>query len=111
MSIQMILSILSGVAFIVYGILCLSTEHMRSEFKRYKLEPFRVLTGILEICGGVGSLFPVSYWRIYTFSCTGLFLLMLMGIFVRIKIKDPFIKILPALILMIINFYLAYRSL
>ncbi len=109
MSVQFILSSLSGVAFIVYGFLCLTTDHMRSEFKRYRLERFRILTGILEILGGMGSLFPVNYSVIYTLAITGLFTLMLSGVIVRLTIKDPLPKILPAFVLMAINLYLAYK--
>jgi hypothetical protein len=108
MSVQLILSTLSGLSFIAYGVLCIFTGHMRSEFKRYNLESFRILTGILEILGGVGSLLRPLNDTIYSLACLGLFLLMFMGIIVRIKLKDPLIKIMPALILMVTNFYLIY---
>ncbi len=79
---------------------------MREEFKRYNLERYRVLTGFLELLGGVGTLIGLRSNPIYYVSTTGLATLMLLGLFVRIKLKDPVIEMLPALILMLVNIYL-----
>jgi hypothetical protein len=104
--IKTILAITSAITFITYGLLCIFTGHMREEFKRYNLERYRVLTGFLELLGGIGTLIGLRSNPIYYISTTGLATLMLLGLFVRIKLKDPVIEMLPALILMLVNIYL-----
>ena len=97
---------LSAFAFILYGTLCLSTNHMKAEFNRYGLERFRSLTGVLELLGGIGLLAGFYYRPVMLVSASGLAILMLMGTFVRIKSKDSFVEIIPAFSLMLINFYI-----
>lgn len=103
-----ILAIISAITFITYGLLCVFTGHMREEFKRYRLERYRILTGILELVGGIGTLIGLNSKVIFNISTTGLATLMLLGLFVRIRIKDPLFEMLPALILMIVNMYLLF---
>jgi hypothetical protein len=100
---QVILIFISGLTFIFYGLLCLFTNHMKAEFERYGLSQFRMLTGILELLGGIGLLLGLSFVPLLLVSCSGLALLMFLGVIVRLKTKDPLIQILPAFILMLIN--------
>jgi hypothetical protein len=101
-----VLTWLSGLAFICYGSLCLVNGAMTEEFKRYGLTRFRKLVGFLEVLGGIVLLIGMSFPPLLIFSSAGLTLLMLLGVIVRIRIKDSFILILPALILMLINTYI-----
>ena len=111
-SIDSVLIIFSGVTFIVYGLLCLATDHMMLEFTRYGLEKFRTLTGFLELLGGLGSLIGFFYSRpVLLLSTLGLTLLMLLGIIVRLRIKDPIFLILPAFVLFVTNAIIFYRQL
>lgn len=109
-SVDTILISLSGLTFLAYGILCLTTDHMVAEFTRYGLLKFRTLTGVLEVLGGLGSLIGLYYKPLLILSAAGLTLLMLMGVIIRLRIKDPYLFILPAFILMIINGVLLYRQ-
>lgn len=102
------ITILSSIAFIIYGFLCLTTDHMTEEFERYQLQRFRRLTGILELLGGIGLLVGLKYPAIHAIAALGLTLLMSMGIIVRAKVKDPILEIIPAGILMIINATIIY---
>lgn len=77
---------------------------MVDEFIRYGLLRFRTLTGVLETLGGIGTLVGLYYSRpIYIISTGGLAILMLLGVAVRLKLRDPLPQILPAFILMSIN--------
>ena len=105
------LIILSSFAFIFYGVLVLSTDHMGNEFERYELSKFRILTGVLELLGGVGSLVGILYSPILLLSSFGLSMLMFLGISVRIRVQDPWLQTLPALFLMLINGYIFYKVL
>jgi hypothetical protein len=98
-----ILILTSGLAFILYGLLCLLTDHMKSEFRRYGLSHFRKLTGALELLGGLGLFAGLYYTPLLYISSAGLSLLMFLGAIVRLKTKDPLIQLLPAFVLMAIN--------
>lgn len=100
---QVILIIGCGITFIFYGLLCLFTDHMKIEFQRYGLSKFRRLTGILELLGGNGLLLGQYYSSLLTLSTAGLALLMLLGVMVRLKTRDPIIEIVPAFILLMLN--------
>ena len=111
MNLDFSLTYISAIAFIIYGLLILLTSHMKEEFERYQMEKFRTLTGILELLGGLGSIMGLHYFqRIYLVSTGGLFLLMFFGIIVRLKLKDNFFRILPALILFLLNGYLFFQK-
>jgi len=105
-----ILTLLSGLAFLSYGILCLTTNHMVEEFVRYGLLKYRYLTGVLEVLGGLGSLVGLYYRPIMMISTGGLTILMLLGVIVRLRIKDPYLFIIPAFVLMLINAYLFFKQ-
>lgn len=83
---------------------------MVQEFKRYQLERFRILTGYLEVLGGLGTLIGFQYKPLFIFSTAGLGILMLMGLIVRIRLNDKTIQMLPAFILMCANFFLLVTS-
>jgi hypothetical protein len=76
---------------------------MKMEFQRYGLSQFRKLTGSLELLGGTGLIVGQFYSPLTILSASGLSLLMFLGVIVRIRTRDPFIEILPAFILMILN--------
>jgi hypothetical protein len=102
----LILTYLSAIAFIIYGSLILLTGHMRSEFERYGMTRFRLLTGILELLGGIGLLVGLYYNPLYLLSSLGLSTLMLMGTITRMRVQDKVLEILPAILLMLINLFL-----
>jgi hypothetical protein len=103
-----ILVSLSGITFISYGFSCLINGGMTKEFERYGLVRFRKFVGLLELLGGLGSLVGLMYPYLLIFSSAGLTILMLMGIVVRLRLKDRFLLILPAIILMLINGFILF---
>ena len=100
----LLISICSSILFIFYGFLCVFSQKMVTEFERYGLARFRVLVGLLEIFGSIGLI--VGYFfspAIQLVSSVGLTILMILAVQLRVRLKDPFIEILPAFGLMIIN--------
>lgn len=93
-------------AFLYYGAVCLFSFKMQAEFERYGLSKFRKLTGLLEMAGALGQLIGFGFKPLQSFSSLGLALLMGMGVFTRMRIKDPFLSWIPALVLGGINIYL-----
>ena len=100
-----LLVLFSGISFIIYGSLLLVLPKMQNEFKRFKLEKFTTLTGVLEILGGIGLLVGLKVGFILLISSGGLALLMLLGLGVRIKVKDGFWLFFPSLFFMLLNLY------
>ena len=109
-TITIILILLSGVSFIVYGILFFTSIKMKDEFKRFGLEKFASLTGVLELLGGVGMLVGLKISIVLLISSGGLALLMLLGFGVRVKMKDGFSLSFPSLLFMLINSYLFFNA-
>ena len=105
------ITVSSGLVFIYYGLFCLLSEGMQEEFERFKLSRFRKLVGLLELLGGIGSFVGLIYNPILILSSAGLIVLMLLGTFTRVKVKDSLILQLPAIFLMIINTYIFYIAL
>lgn len=104
-ALYILLVLFSGVSFIIYGCLLFISPQMRNEFKRFGLEKFTTLTGILELLGGIGLLVGLKVGFILLISSGGLTLLMLLGFGVRIKVKDSFWLTMPSLFFMLLNLY------
>ena len=94
---------LSAIAFLFYGIVCISTLHMKVEFERYGLARLRVLVGVLECLGGLGLLVGYFNRPVLVVAAAGLALTMLLGIATRIRIGDSLARTLPAIVLLILN--------
>ena len=106
-----IIILFSGVSFVIYGGLLLVSPKMQNEFKRFELEKFTTLTGVLELLGGIGLLVGLKISFILLISSGGLALLMLLGFGVRIKVKDGFWLSFPSLFFMLLNFYVFIMAL
>jgi hypothetical protein len=79
---------------------------MIEDFKRFGLEKFSTLTGILEICGGAGLLIGLFYLPILWISSGGLAMLMLLGVIFRLRSGDRLLSSFPAIFFLILNGYL-----
>jgi len=99
----LVVEIVVIVAFVGFGLQCLLSQHMAAEFRRYGLPSFRILTGILEVAGGVGMLGGLFYHPLLILASGGLASLMFLGVLVRFRIRDPLIAAGPALFLMLLN--------
>lgn len=123
MNITLIISVFSGISFIVYGISSFKSKRMISEFKRWGYGNQRKLIGCFQLIGGAGLIFG-SLFVINTFDSNDslinsnnilagssliLTIMMVGAIFVRIDIKDKFVNILPATFYAILNFIIFYN--
>jgi DoxX-like family len=97
--------LVSGISFIIYGCLLFISPQMQDEFKRFGLEKFTKLTGVLELLGGIGMLTGLMFDNILLISSGGLTLLMLLGFIVRLKVKDGLWLSFPSFFFMILNLY------
>ncbi|MBP2830703.1 DoxX family protein [Aquimarina sp. U1-2] len=98
---------ISAISFLFYGISCLFSTRMKNEFIRFGLAKRRTLTGILQLIGGVGLILGYFFSpTLLILSSGGLALLMILGFGVRLKIKDPILAAIPALVYAILNIYI-----
>ena len=101
----------SSFAFLYYGLLCLLSSSMKSEFIRFGLPGLRKLTGVLELMGGTGLLAGLHWPEFLLVSSGGLSLLMLAGVGARLRVRDSLPVFLPAIGLMLVNVYIFIHSL
>lgn len=83
---------------------------MKMEFKRFGLVKVGLLTIILEFIGAVGLIVGLKFNPLLVVSSFGLALLMLVGLIVRIRLKDTIWVSLPALLFMGLNTYIFWVS-
>ena len=123
MNITLIISLFSGISFIVYGISSFRSKRMISEFQRWGYGNQRKFIGCFQLIGGAGLIFG-SLFVINTFDSNDslinsnnilagssliLTIMMVGAVFVRIDIKDKFVNILPATFYAILNFIILYN--
>jgi uncharacterized membrane protein YpjA len=81
---------------------------MKSDFKRFGLEKYGVVTAFFEIIGAIGLLVGFVSTPILLISSGGLAVLMLLGLLVRAYVKDSLWVSLPAFLFMLLNAYIFY---
>lgn len=74
-----------------------TSPKMRTEFKRFGLSQFGPFVACLEILGSLGLFIGIKMNLFLVLSSAGLALLMLTGVLVRVKSKDMFKDVVPAL--------------
>jgi len=103
-------SLVSAGLFLTYGWLCLFSGGMQEEFARYGLSRFRRLTGALEMLGGAGLLVGLIVPTVALIAAAGLAVLMVLGLGARLRVRDPFLELLPATFLLVVNVALALAA-
>lgn len=104
--------LLSGIAFLGYSIAFFTGPKMKLEFKRFGLEKYALITVCFEIIGALGLLigYFFSVKLLLEISALGLSVLMLLGVIVRLKVKDGLFVTLPAFFFFLLNAYIAWFS-
>lgn len=102
--------LLSSVAFLVYGGLCVSGHSLINDFHRFGIDWLRIPTGYLEILGGAGLLVGLRWLPALRLSSAGLCLMMLIGFGFRLKFRDSVGESLPSFGFMLLNFYILIQS-
>jgi|TARA_B100001059_G_scaffold23791_1_gene19118 hypothetical protein len=110
MTSSLILILISGVSFVIYGISSFFSKKMLVEYKRWGYPEQRLLIGGLQFLGGLGLFIGLYFKPLIPLSSASLLLLMLAAIGVRIKIKDQPIMMLPAVFYALINFLILINS-
>lgn len=111
MSFVRLLTWISGLAFLFYGITCVSSLSMVKDFERFGMPWLRVPTGALEVLGGAGLLIGLKWQPALWISSAGLALMMFVAFGVRLWMRDSVSASLPSLTLALVNSYIFYKSL
>ncbi len=93
----------SAISFLFFGYSCLTSLFMEQEFERYGLNQYRRLTGVLQVLGALSLLFGLFYFPLAIAGAAGLMVLMIMGLAVRIRLRDSLIQSGPALLYALLN--------
>jgi hypothetical protein len=110
MNILQPLILLSSFSFVIYVVAYFSTPKLKIEFIRFGLERYGNFIAVIELCGTAGLLVGLVSNELLVFSSAGLALLMLLAVAVRVRFKDRIGETIPALLLMLLNVYIFYRS-
>jgi hypothetical protein len=98
----------SALSFLAYGLGCFTSRHLKKEFIRFGFSAERGVIGLLQICGALGLIGGLWAPLLGKASASGLALMMLAGILVRIKIRDGLLKTTPAVLYFLVNAYLVF---
>jgi hypothetical protein len=106
-----IAQVISIACFGWYGISCFLSRRMIAEFERYRLPQIRFLTGTLQVCASLGLTAGHFYRPLLLASAGGLAAMMLVGLLVRWKIRDPLYASIPAFSLIVLNGFIVAAAL
>ena len=110
-SIAGIAQAISIVSFAWYGMSCFVSAAMVAEFERYHLARFRALTGMLQVAGSHGLLAGYISRPLLLLSAGGLAAIMLLGVLVRLRIRDPLFAAIPAFAFFALNLFIVAAAL
>jgi len=113
MNLHLVILFFSGISFIIYGISSFYSKRMISEYERWGYQKHRIQIAILQLLAGLGLLIgsSFSFPLLLALISSSLFIMMMVAVFVRIKIKDTIINTLPAVFYATLNFIIFYDSL
>jgi uncharacterized membrane protein YphA (DoxX/SURF4 family) len=110
-SIQEIARDISAALFAWYGMSCFLSEKTISEFARYHLPRFRVLTGLLQVAGSLGLVAGRFFRPILLLSAGVLTIMMFLALITRFRIRDPWHAAVPAFLLFALNLFIVVAAL
>lgn len=102
------LTLCSAALFTYYGVASLVSTDLIKEFDRWGMARLRRLTATLELTGALGLLVGLFIPVVGLVASAGLCLMMILATVVRIRIRDPFHAMIPAIMLAVINAYLVF---
>ena len=106
-----LLTVISAVSFMGFGIGYLTVPRMRAEFTRYGLARVRILAAWLQVVGGAGQLGGLFLPPLAVAAAVGLAAMMGVAVGVRVRIGDPVVQTLPAVAYLLLDLYLLWASL
>lgn len=100
----------SALSFLGYGLGCFYSAYLRQEFRRYQLGAQCRLVGVLQCLAALGLIAGCWLPWLGQAAAAGLALMMLFALGVRIRIRDRFVQMLPAMGYLALNAYLCFAG-
>ena len=110
MEIHLFTILFSAISFIIYGINSFFSKRMMLEYERWGFKNQRIILGSCQLLGGLGLLIGLAIPLMLSIASFLLMCMMLTAVFVRIKINESVVKMLPALLYVVINLIIFYQS-
>tara|TARA_B100001057_G_C22308855_1_gene741253 strand:+ start:285 stop:623 length:339 start_codon:yes stop_codon:yes gene_type:complete len=110
MEIKLILLLFSAISFFIYGINSFFSKKMISEYERWGYKNQRIILGSCQLLGGLGLIVGLAVPFILFSASFLLMCMMLAAVFVRIKLKEKVVKMLPAIFYAVLNFVIFLLS-
>ena len=110
MLLENILIYFSALSFIFYSINSVYSQRLIKEFERWGYAKFRYLIASFQFLAGIGFIIGMYFTSLITIVSFLLTVMMFVAIYVRIKIKDNFIQIFPAIFYTLLNLIIFYNS-
>ena len=80
------------------------------EYERWGFKNQRIILGCCQLLGGLGLLVGLKVPPLLTITSFLLLCMMISAVFVRIRINERIIRILPALLYLVLTFVIFYNS-
>lgn len=96
MVLLVVLALISGSAFTMYGYQTLFGLPPRGEFERYGMPRVRTFVGSAQLLGAAGVVLGIRYPLLGAAAASGLALMMVLGLIVRLRIHDAPRLMVPA---------------
>lgn len=97
------LSVASSGAFAFYGYETLFAASPRGEYERYQLASMRVFVGRAQLLGAAGVIVGLAVAPVGLAAALGLSTMMVLGLTVRLRLRDAPRLMIPAATLALIN--------
>jgi uncharacterized membrane protein YphA (DoxX/SURF4 family) len=110
MDINLAILLFSAISFIGYGVNSFFSKRMISEYERWGFQNQRIILGSCQVLGGLGLLIGLAIPLLLSVASFLLMCMMLTAVFVRIKLNERLVKMLPAFLYVIVNFIIFYNS-
>lgn len=97
---------IASTSFFCFGFGYLLLPNMKAEFVRYGLADYRLIVGWLQVAGALGLWLGLRYpWMGILAGC-GLALMMAVAVATRLRIGDPLMQCVPAVLYLLLNVYI-----
>ena len=93
----------SGLSFLYYGFRVVLRPELRGEFERYGMPAVRQFVGLMEVLGGTAVMLGLAFAPLGAFAAAGLTAMMILGLSVRVRIRDAPRLMVPAAVLGALN--------
>ena len=106
--VKLFLVTFSGLSFLIFGYLCFFSNYFKNEFIRYGIPNYRKTTGFFQSLGGASLIVGIFIDELGVIASLGLTILMILGVIVRLRIKDGLLKTMPAIFYTFLNALIFY---